>query len=91
MEEVKKKKVNNLEELRKQGIRVSYVRFKEPLPAIKKATPVSEMRLVRYSPNDEYVVDSLLYIPGKCLVWEAGGEENAVDASNIKFVRFSQT
>jgi hypothetical protein len=81
---------SNLEELRKGGIRVSYVRFKEPIPAIKNKTPVSEMRLVRFSPHDEYVVDSLLYIPGKCLIWEAAGEENAADAGNIKFVRFCQ-
>lgn len=75
------------------GIPIHYARFHSPVPPCKRLEPVSEFRIKseeKIAPlSQKYLVDSLLWIPGKCLIWTHSGEEYAVESANIMYTRIS--
>jgi hypothetical protein len=79
-----------LEELIEEAIPVHYVRFHSNIaPAVDKE-PVAEFYLKSKIPNSKYLVESLYWVPGKCLIWKAFGELDACEASTVMFVRITQ-
>lgn len=75
------------------GIPVHYARFHSPVPPCKRLEPVSEFRVKttekRVPLSEKYYVDSLLWIPGKCLLWTYNDEEYAVESANIMYTRIT--
>ncbi len=83
-----KEELSNLESLKQQGIPIHYVRFHQAVPRFKNDEPVSEFYIK--GPTGKYIVDSLLWIPGKCILFECKGELDSVESANIMYTRITQ-
>lgn len=80
------KKITNLEKLKAEGIPIYYARFHQAVPPAYNKEPVNEFKL-EDDKQTKYVVDSMYWVPGKCIVFEAYGETDATEAANIVYVR----
>ncbi len=88
MEPVKMKPKTAQEKLKIDAIRIDYARFHNPVsPAVWcKKEPVYEF-YTRACPHknaqEKYLVDALYWIPGKCLMWDAYGQTNSTESTNV--------
>ena len=80
---------DNLEKLKAEGIAITYARFHQSVPPGLNREPVSEFKLEDKA-QSKYVVDSMLWIPGKCILFEAFGELDSVESANIMYTRIKK-